>query len=148
MKNEANSITRRNWLIVTLTALGSGTIVTARPARGARYVARREGGPGGEAGSTGKPGSGRRSAEIDASGPLHFDVTAEERWPIRALDPALHVGDVALESYRFLDEENKTLRFTCYDPSRLQDGAQVFVQYGSDQNSRTDLTPFRWGAVS
>ena len=65
----------------------------------------------------------------------------------RALDPVLHVGGVAVESYRFANEENTVLQFTCYDSSGIQDNAVMFLRYGDDESSRTEFPNFRWNNV-
>jgi hypothetical protein len=107
----------------------------ARPVKGAKLSARRP-----------KREGGRR-AETENSGPVLFELTADERWPIRGLDPALHIGGAVLDSYRFGNAENTTLIFTCYDASQLQEGAAVFLRYGQDESSRIDFPNFAWSTV-
>ena len=128
-------MTRRFWIIGGLAAIGA--TMSARPIRGVRYKVTR----------VRRAGTKKAPSTEEQSGPLVFDLTAEERWPIRALDPALYIGDAVIESYQYGNMENTILRFTCYDPGQLQEGAQVFVQYGQDTDSRTNLPEFRWADV-
>jgi len=107
----------------------------ARPVKGAKLSARRP-----------KREDGRR-AETENAGPILFELTAEERWPIRGLDPVLHVGGAVIESYRFGNAENTMLIFTCYDAGQLQEGAAVFLRYGQDESSRIDFPNFAWSTV-
>jgi hypothetical protein len=128
---------RRNWIVGACCLLGSALF--ARPVRGARYKARRV-----------RPAAAPREApapEDAGNGPVVIDVIAEERWPIRGLDPVLHIGGTVLDSYQYGNAENTILRFTCHEPGQLQEGAQVFVQYGNDTDSRTSLPGFRWANV-
>lgn len=116
----------------TLLLFPFAATLAARPVRGARMQARRL----------------RANSERETNqGPLRFELTAEERWPIRGLDPVLHVGGVAIESYQFGNAENTVLVFTCYDTSQLQDGATVFLRFGQDESSRTDFPNFNWANV-
>ncbi len=107
----------------------------ARPVKGAKLSARR-----------GKR-EGQRRAEAETSGPVLFELTAEERWPIRGLDPELHVGGAVIDSYCFGNSENTILIFTCFDASQLQEGAAVFLRYGQDESSRIDFPNFAWSTV-
>lgn len=129
-------MTRRACLLSGFIAAGT---LFGRPVRGARYKVSRGA----------KPSTARSAASEDArSGPLVFDLMADERWPIRGLDPVLVVGGVSVESYQYGNSENTLLRFTCYEGNKLEDGARVFVQYGDDVNSRTSLPDFRWADVA
>ena len=131
-------MTRRFAIAGWLASLGAALF--ARPVRGVHYRVTRP---------PRIPASKRpAAADAEIGGPLWFDLIAEERWPIRALDPALYVGDVVIDSYQYGNAENTMLRFTCYDPSQLQEGARVFVQYGQDTDSRTNLPEFRWADVA
>ena len=126
---------RRHFLMQSNAILwmgASSSSLLARPVKGARYKARRMNTQGGDT----------------TAAPLVFDLTAEERWPIRGLDPVLHVGGVAVESYQFVNAENTILRFTCYDPREIQDNAAMFLRYGDDESSRTEFPNFRWNSVS
>lgn len=121
---------RRQFMAIGAILVAGAAAMHGRPVKGARSRVRRmnNGGGGG-------------------SGPLEFDLTAEERWPIRGLDPVLYVGGVAVESYQFANEDNTLLRFTCYDPSGIQDNAAMFLRYGDDESTRTEFPNFRWNAV-
>jgi len=134
------SLTRRHYL---LAALGAAALpLQGAAVKGARYRVRRM--------ARADSGAAARDTNVQQSrgGPLQFDLQAEERWPIRGVDPVLYVGGVAIEAYQFANAENTILRFTCYDASALQDGARVYVQYGQDGNSRTALPDFRWVDVA
>lgn len=110
-------------------------MVFARTMKGAKMTARRP------------KQSGERRAESDSAGPVLFELTAEERWPVRGLDPVLHIGGTIIDSYRFGNAENTSLIFTCYDASQLQEGAAVFMRYGQDESSRIDFPNFAWSTV-
>jgi hypothetical protein len=98
--------------------------------------------------STRKPDGSRRTADEAKTSTLVFALYADERWPIRGLDPILHVGSLAIDAYQYGNADNTLLLFTCWDASQLEEGAEAFVQYGGDVDSRTDLRPFRWGMVN
>lgn len=134
-------MTRRNLLL--LCAPASVALLSARPVRGAGYKARRLRASGAAPDSK-APATATQPVQ---TGPLVFELTAAERWPIRGLDPVLHVGAVTLDSYRYGNSENTVLIFTCYQPDALQEGATVFLQYGGDETSRTELPNFRWSGV-
>lgn len=65
-----------------------------------------------------------------------FDLDAHA-FPPRALDPVLHVGTLALHHYEH--PRVGTLRFVLAEDALPADGAPLFVQYGDDAISRTDL---------
>lgn len=65
-----------------------------------------------------------------------FDLDAHA-FPPRALDPVLHVGTLALHHYEH--PRVGTLRFVLAEDALPADGAPLFVQYGDDALSRTDL---------
>lgn len=73
---------------------------------------------------------------------VEFEVSADEPFPARALDPVLHVGGMELRDYRYTDIENKTLIFTAAEPEKLEDDVTVFLQYENDTRTRTDLPRF------
>ena len=73
---------------------------------------------------------------------VEFEVTADEPFPARALDPVLHVGGMELRDYRYTDIENKTLIFTAAEPEKLEDDVAVFLQYENDTRTRTDMPRF------
>ena len=113
--------------------------VSARPVKGARYKAQRVRTSGG--------GNSKLAESGAENGPVVFELIAEERWPIRGLDPALHIGGVVVDAYRYGNAENTLLIFTCYQPDALKEGAEVHLQYGGDETSRTELPNFRWNNV-
>ena len=123
---------KRRSLLKTTAALllGTTTNTFARPVKGARCRVRR-----------------LNTQSAAETGPLVFDLTAEERWPIRGLDPVLYVGGVTVESYQFANAENTVLRFTCYDPSGIQNGGGMFLQYGDDVSTKTEFPNFSWNTV-
>lgn len=77
---------------------------------------------------------------------LEFRVTSAQAIPVRALDPVLMVGEIPLRDYRYEDRDH-ALVFTLYDPERAKDGAAVYLQFGNDAASRTELQSFRASAV-
>jgi hypothetical protein len=77
---------------------------------------------------------------------LEFRVTSSQAIPVRALDPVLVVGDVSLREYRYEDHDH-ALVFTLYDPEKAKEGAAVYLQFGNDTASRTELQSFRASAV-
>ena len=77
---------------------------------------------------------------------LEFRVTSSQAIPVRALDPVLMVGEVPIREYRYEDHD-RALVFTLYDPDKAKDGAAVYLQFGNDAASRTELQSFRAAAV-
>ena len=77
---------------------------------------------------------------------LEFRVTSSQAIPVRALDPVLMVGEAPLRDYRYEDHD-RALVFTLYDPDKAKDGAAVYLQFGNDAASRTELQSFRNSAV-
>ena len=77
---------------------------------------------------------------------LDFRVTSSQAIPARALDPVLVVGDVSVREYRYEDHD-RTLVFTLYDPEKAKDGAAIYLQFGTDTATRTELQSFRAEAV-
>ena len=78
---------------------------------------------------------------------VEFTVTADEPFPVRALDPVLHVGGYEVREYRYANMENTSLIFTAFDPDSLKDGAAVYLQYENDTRTRTELPNFVWSNV-
>jgi hypothetical protein len=70
-----------------------------------------------------------------------FLLESDQPFPARALDPVLHVGDVALESYQY--RGGNVLVFVTGEPAKLPQGAVVYFQYGNDTESRQDLGLYR-----
>ena len=77
---------------------------------------------------------------------LEFRVTSSQVIPVRALDPVIMVGEVRVREYRYEDHD-RALVFTLYDPEKAKDGAAVYLQFGNDASSRTELQSFRAAAV-
>jgi len=77
---------------------------------------------------------------------LEFRVTSSQPIPVRALDPVLVVGEVTVREYRYEDHDH-SLVFTLYNPAKAKDGATVYLQFGTDTASRTELQSFRAAAV-
>lgn len=77
---------------------------------------------------------------------LEFRVSSSQAIPVRALDPVLMVGDVSVREYRYEDHDH-ALVFTLYDQEKAKDGATVYLQFGNDAASRTELQLFRTSAV-
>jgi hypothetical protein len=73
---------------------------------------------------------------------VEFVVTSQDRFPARALDPVLHVGNLEVRQYRYADISNKTLVFTLFELDKLNDDVPVYLQYGGDKRTRTDLPRF------
>lgn len=84
--------------------------------------------------------------EGQSTGVLEFTVTSEETFPIRAIDPVLRVGREEVTSYRY--ENSKTLVFKNIESDALQDGAQMVLQFGNDEDTRTDLGRFRRAEIT
>ena len=87
-----------------------------------------------------------RGVKREVSIVLEFRVSSSQAIPVRALDPVLMVGEVPIREYRYEDRD-RTLVFTLYDPEKAKDGAPVYLQFGNDAASRTELQSFRASAV-
>ena len=82
---------------------------------------------------------------------MEFRVSAPTRFPVRALDPVLVLGQARVTHYRYEDRD-RTLVFTSYEPAQLRalaagNGVDAFVQYGNDDQSVVKLPRFRSGIV-
>jgi hypothetical protein len=77
-----------------------------------------------------------RGATIPARAPVAIEIAAEA-WPVRALDPVLHVGDLEFRHYTF--PRLNVLRFVAADAALLPAGAAAWVQYGDDASSRVEV---------
>lgn len=73
---------------------------------------------------------------VEAANPVAIEITAEA-WPVRALDPVLHVGDLIFSHYTF--PRLNVLRYVVADREILPAGAEAFVQYGADPDSRVTV---------
>jgi hypothetical protein len=124
---------RRQFLIFA--AALAGALPAFSRFKGARYKARRAG------------RAQSRDERMTAVETLEFHVMADEPFPVRALDPVLHVGQYEVRDYRYGNMENTLLIFTCTEPSLLEENAPVWLQYENDPRSRTDLPPFRRAQV-
>lgn len=68
---------------------------------------------------------------------IEFTVTSSEPILARALDPEIIVNNLRVRDYRYQDA--RTLVFTLYEPDKVRDGAEVRLQYGTDEATRTPL---------
>ncbi|MGH9660294.1 MAG: hypothetical protein ACRD96_17220 [Bryobacteraceae bacterium] len=114
-----------------LSALLLTALLSAAGFKGAAYKIRR----------AGKPTQEKSRQAVSQT--LEITVTSDQSFPIRALDPVLHIGDVEIREYRYFGEENKALIFTWHESDKLEEGAIVFLQYDYDTRTRTDLPPFK-----
>lgn len=78
-------------------------------------------------------GEDGRGDLIPATHAIAIDLDAR-RFPPRALDPVLHVGE--LRFTRYSHPRPGVLRFVVADRALLPEGAEVAVQYGEDASSR------------
>ncbi len=78
-------------------------------------------------------GEDGRGNVVAAAQPIAVDLDAR-RFPPRALDPVLHVGE--LRFTRYSHPRPGVLRFVVADRALLPQGAEVAVQYGDDASSR------------
>ena len=125
----------RRKFLVTL-GLAAGLAARAMAAfKGARYKARK---------ATQDSSNGGRTA---ADNVVEFTVTADEPFPVRALDPVLHIGEYEVRDYRYANMQNTSLIFTCAEPDNLRDDAPVYLQYENDARTRTELPNFLWRMV-
>lgn len=67
---------------------------------------------------------------------IAFDLDAR-RFPPRASDPVLHVGQLAL--HRYTHPRIGVLRFVLAEDALPPDGTAVFAQYGEDAATRVEL---------
>jgi len=80
-----------------------------------------------------------RGNRLEATAPVALDITAE-RWPGRALDPVLHIGDRTFHEYRF--PAPGVMRFVLTEGAFLVDpNHTIFLQYGDDEGSRVEIQP-------
>jgi len=77
-----------------------------------------------------------RGAMIAAKAPVAIEIAAEA-WPVRALDPVLHVGDLEFHHYTF--PRLNVLRYVAADAALLPAGVAAWVQYGDDVSSRVEV---------
>jgi len=77
-----------------------------------------------------------RGATVAARAPIAIEITAEA-WPVRALDPVLHVGDLEFRHYTF--PRVNVLRYVAADAALVPAGAAAWIQYGDDDASRVEV---------
>lgn len=92
-----------------------------------------------------KPAADAESEEMVPA--IEFEVTGKESFPVRALDPVLHVGKTEVRYYRYAGTENKTLIFTLFERGTLEDDVPVYLQYENDESTHTDLANFRLSMI-
>lgn len=85
--------------------------------------------------SEAEDGAGHASISETA---VAIDLDAR-RFPARALDPVLFVGEMRFIHYHH--PRIGTLRFVAAEHALLVDGAEVSIQYGDDVASRTVIEP-------
>src|ERR1700684_2893665 len=66
---------------------------------------------------------------------VEFVVTSSDVFPARALDPVLHVGNIEVREYRYVDIDNRALIFTLFEPEKLSDDVPVYLQYENDEST-------------
>ena len=77
-----------------------------------------------------------RGAERPQATAIAFDLDAR-RFPPRASDPVLHVGQLAL--HRYTHPRIGVLRFVLAEDALPPDGTQIFAQYGEQADTRVEL---------
>jgi len=75
----------------------------------------------------------RKGVDRFVSDAIEFEVRISEAFPIRALGPALWVGNVALTS---ADAEGLTYHFFAFEEDKLQPGAPISVGWSSPSERR------------
>jgi len=75
----------------------------------------------------------RKGVDHFVSEAIEFEVRFSEAFPIRALGPALWVGNVALTS---ADAEGLTYHFFAFEEDKLQPGAPISVGWSSPSERR------------
>ena len=70
---------------------------------------------------------------VPATRPVAFDIDAR-RFPVRALDPVLHVGELVFRHYVY--PRPGVLRYVAADAAALPEGARVYVEYEGEPASR------------
>jgi hypothetical protein len=83
-----------------------------------------------------KMGEDGEGNTVEAVSPVAIDITAQA-WPVRALDPVLHVGGLGFHHYTF--PRMNVLRYVVADGSILPDDTEVWIQYGGDESSRVKV---------
>ena len=84
---------------------------------------------------------GRNAGDTRQGGEIQ--LLSDEPFAVRALDPFLQIGPVALTDYRYAGDRNQILTFTFLGNEDLRAGASMFLQYGNDRDGRIELGNFR-----
>jgi hypothetical protein len=82
----------------------------------------------------------RKGVDRFVSDAIEFEVRISEAFPIRALGPALWVGDEPLTS---ADADGLTYHFFAFDPEKLKPNAPISLGWNSPSEGRKD-TPYRF----
>ena len=82
----------------------------------------------------------RKGVDHFVSDAVEFEVTISEAFPIRALGPALWVGNEALTS---AEADGLTYHFFAFEPEKLKPHAQISLGWSS-ANERLKETPYRF----
>lgn len=120
----------RVWTVILLALFSASVVLAGFP--GVTYTVKEV--------EVDKPTESGATTKVKA---VEFSVTGKEAFPVRALDPVLHVGSIEVRQYRYADMENKTLIFTLFEPEKLSDDASIYLQYENDETTKTDLPKFR-----
>jgi hypothetical protein len=83
----------------------------------------------------GEDGHGR---VVPAPYPVALDLTRDDGWPGRALDPVLHFGSLRFVRYEHVDP--LVLRYVAADRNALPGDAEIAIQWGEDTASRLPVT--------
>ncbi len=83
-------------------------------------------------------GEDGRGEVVRAVSPIAFDLDARP-FPVRALDPELHIGDLRFRNYTY--PSPGVLRFIAADRAALPEGTEVAVSYRGEASSRVVVAP-------
>jgi hypothetical protein len=79
----------------------------------------------------------RKGVDHFVSDAVEFEVKLSEAFPVRALGPALWVGNEALTA---ADTEGLTYRFFAFEPDRLKPNAPIALGWSSPSEARKETT--------
>jgi hypothetical protein len=82
----------------------------------------------------------RKGVDRFVSDAIEFEVRVSEPFPIRALGPALWVGDEPLTS---ADVDGLTYHFFAFEPDRLKPNATISLGWSSPNEARKQ-TPYQF----
>ena len=82
----------------------------------------------------------RKGVDHFVSDAVEFDVTISEPFPVRALGPALWVGDEALTS---AEADGLTYHFFAFEPDKLKPHARISLGWSSPSERRKE-TPYHF----